>query len=99
MKKTSAHGLEILLALVMMARGTSFIFSKLLLETMSTFQRFDATFWDCFPDIGSDICPTPLSCQPESMGSGILDWLPIFLGDVTGAYCFDHGRYRSGSTD
>ncbi len=37
MKKTSARRLEILLALVMMARGTSFVFSKLLLETMSTF--------------------------------------------------------------
>ena len=48
MKKTSARGLEILLALVMMARGTSFIFSKLLLETMSTFNVLALRFGIAF---------------------------------------------------
>ncbi|MBS5944775.1 DMT family transporter [Varibaculum cambriense] len=48
MKKTSTCGLEILLALVMMARGTSFIFSKLLLETMSTFNVLALRFGIAF---------------------------------------------------
>ncbi|WP_122821082.1 DMT family transporter [Varibaculum vaginae] len=48
MKKTNRRGLEILLALVMMARGTSFIFSKLLLETMSTFNVLALRFGIAF---------------------------------------------------
>lgn len=48
MKKTGTRGLEILLALVMMARGTSFIFSKLVLETMSTFNVLALRFGIAF---------------------------------------------------